>query len=93
MVIHSLYAYILKGNAFGKGEKNAEKMRKLRWKEELIHMMDADGDGEVQPDEVLEFLTNHEKLKNDPTKTHKKTQLRQYASNFSYIEQSREITE
>ena len=67
MVIHSLYAYILKGNAFGKGEKNAEKMRKLRWKEELIHMMDADGDGEVQPDEVLEFLTNHEKLKNDPT--------------------------
>ena len=59
--------YILKGNAFGKGEKNAEKMRKLRWKEELIHMMDADGDGEVQPDEVLEFLTNHEKLKNDPT--------------------------
>ena len=42
--------YILKGNAFGKGEKNAEKMRKLRWKEELIHMMDADGDGEVQPD-------------------------------------------
>lgn len=67
MVIHSQYAYILKGNAFGKGEKNAEKMRKLRWKEELIHMMDADGDGEVQPDEVLEFLTNHEKLKNDPT--------------------------
>ena len=48
MVIHSQYAYILKGNAFGKGEKNAEKMRKLRWKEELIHMMDADGDGEVQ---------------------------------------------
>eukprot|EP00591_Stephanopyxis_turris_P004427 CAMPEP_0195522272 /NCGR_PEP_ID=MMETSP0794_2-20130614/20245_1 /TAXON_ID=515487 /ORGANISM="Stephanopyxis turris, Strain CCMP 815" /LENGTH=955 /DNA_ID=CAMNT_0040651987 /DNA_START=156 /DNA_END=3023 /DNA_ORIENTATION=- len=55
------------GNMANVGHAKTKSRRKEQWRAKMMHVMDTDGDGDVDPKEVLNFLEGSEDLKEDET--------------------------
>lgn len=53
------------GNVTGLGHTKTRATRSKKWQNQLVHMMDTNDDGNVDPTELMEFLKDADDLKKD----------------------------